>query len=51
MLSPLALGSYWAMIPAALIVPMLVLRILDEEALLRRDLPGYSEYTHKVCYA
>jgi protein-S-isoprenylcysteine O-methyltransferase Ste14 len=47
-LSPLALGSYWAMIPAALIIPMLVLRILDEEALLCRELAGYSEYTRQV---
>lgn len=49
-LTPLALGSYWAMIPAALFIPVLVLRILDEEALLRRELPGYSEYTRKVRY-
>lgn len=49
-LSPLALGSYWAMIPAVLIIPVLVMRIFDEEALLSRELPGYSEYTHKVPY-
>ena len=49
-LSPLALGSYWAMIPAVLIIPLLALRILDEEALLKRELPGYSEYTRRVRY-
>lgn len=48
--SPLALASYWALIPGALIVPVLVVRILDEEALLRRDLPGYSAYTERVRY-
>ncbi|MEN6436804.1 MAG: isoprenylcysteine carboxylmethyltransferase family protein [Anaerolineaceae bacterium] len=50
LLSPLALGSYWAMIPAALIIPVLVLRIKDEELLLHRELPGYSQYTQKVRY-
>ncbi len=49
-LSPLALGSYWAVIPAAFIIPVLAVRILDEEDLLRRELPGYAEYTHQVRY-
>jgi protein-S-isoprenylcysteine O-methyltransferase Ste14 len=46
--SQLALGSYWAVLPALMIIPVLVMRILDEEILLNRDLPGYSEYTHQV---
>jgi protein-S-isoprenylcysteine O-methyltransferase Ste14 len=46
--SPLALGSYWAMIPAALIVPLLMARIHNEEQVLRRELPGYGEYTQTV---
>lgn len=29
-------------------VPVLMWRILDEEALLNKDLPGYAEYTRKV---
>lgn len=44
----LALGSYWALIPAALMVPVLAVRLLEEEKILRRDLPGYTEYTQKV---
>lgn len=48
--SPLALGSYWAMIPGAMIVPVLVARILDEEAALEKDLPGYIEYKQKTKY-
>ncbi len=48
--TPLALGSFWAMIPAALIVPILVTRILNEEKLLERDLAGYREYTKKTRY-
>jgi protein-S-isoprenylcysteine O-methyltransferase Ste14 len=42
--SPLALGSYWAVLPALLIVPILVARILNEEQVLERDLKGYQEY-------
>ena len=42
-LSSLALGSYWAMIPAILIIPFIVARILNEESVLARDLNGYQE--------
>jgi protein-S-isoprenylcysteine O-methyltransferase Ste14 len=48
--SPLALGSYWALIPAAFIVPVLVARIRNEEEVLERDLKGYSEYRQHVRY-
>lgn len=48
--SPLALGSYWAILPALLIVPLLAARIRNEEEVLRRELPGYAEYTQKVKY-
>jgi protein-S-isoprenylcysteine O-methyltransferase Ste14 len=46
--TPLALGSYWAIIPAVLIVPVLVARILNEEEVLSKDLKGYPEYKQKV---
>ena len=48
--SPIALGSYWAVLPALLIVPVLAVRILDEEAMLRRELAGYVAYTERVKY-
>jgi len=48
--SPLALGSYWAAIPAVLIIPLLAARILDEESALEKDLPGYLEYRQKTRY-
>ncbi len=48
--SPLALGSYWALIPMLLIIPILVARILNEEKVLEKDLPGYQEYMEKVKY-
>jgi len=47
---PLALGSAWAFIPALLMIPVLVLRILSEEKILLKDLPGYAEYVQKVKY-
>jgi protein-S-isoprenylcysteine O-methyltransferase Ste14 len=45
---PLALGSWWGLLAFALGVPALVLRMLDEERLLKRELPGYAEYTQGV---
>jgi protein-S-isoprenylcysteine O-methyltransferase Ste14 len=46
--SPLALGSYWALLPALLIVPILVARIINEEQVLERELAGYPEYRQRV---
>jgi protein-S-isoprenylcysteine O-methyltransferase Ste14 len=48
--SPMALGSYWALVPALLIVPILVARILNEERVLERDLNGYLEYKQATRY-
>jgi protein-S-isoprenylcysteine O-methyltransferase Ste14 len=42
--APLALGSYWALPGFALVIPVIVLRLLNEEQILRQELPGYSEY-------
>jgi protein-S-isoprenylcysteine O-methyltransferase Ste14 len=47
---PLALGSWWGLAVLALITPVLIWRILDEEKLLKNDLPGYREYAQKVRY-
>jgi protein-S-isoprenylcysteine O-methyltransferase Ste14 len=46
----LALGSWWALALIAVMIPVLVIRILDEENMLKRDLPGYVEYEQKVRY-
>jgi protein-S-isoprenylcysteine O-methyltransferase Ste14 len=46
--TPLALGSLWGLIPAALLCTAIVWRLLDEEAYLARNLPGYTDYQHKV---
>jgi protein-S-isoprenylcysteine O-methyltransferase Ste14 len=50
LVSPLALGSYWAVLPGLMIVAILVARIRNEEAVLLRDLPGYPAYMQKVRY-
>ena len=42
--TPLALGSYFALPAFALLIPVLVLRLLNEEKVLRQELPGYPEY-------
>ncbi|KPL76950.1 hypothetical protein ADN00_10195 [Ornatilinea apprima] len=49
-LSPLALGSYWGMIPALMIIPFIIVRIISEEKLLVKELKGYAEYRQKVRY-
>jgi protein-S-isoprenylcysteine O-methyltransferase Ste14 len=48
--SPVALGSWWAFLPAAFILPMLVVRIVNEEQVLERDLTGYADYRQQVKY-
>jgi protein-S-isoprenylcysteine O-methyltransferase Ste14 len=48
--TPLALDSYWGLLATILAVPILALRIEDEEKMLRQELDGYDEYTQKVHY-
>ena len=48
--TPLALGSYWGLIPFALLPLSLALRILNEEKVLSENLPGYKEYCQKTRY-
>jgi protein-S-isoprenylcysteine O-methyltransferase Ste14 len=46
----LALGSWWALIPAVIIVTLYVYRTAREDRTLREELEGYSEYAQKVHY-
>jgi protein-S-isoprenylcysteine O-methyltransferase Ste14 len=48
--TPLALGSYVALPIFALVLPALVFRLVNEEKVLRRDLPGYAEYCEGTPY-
>jgi protein-S-isoprenylcysteine O-methyltransferase Ste14 len=46
----LALGSWWALIPAAVIVIVFVIRTALEDKTLQAGLPGYVEYTQHTRY-
>jgi protein-S-isoprenylcysteine O-methyltransferase Ste14 len=46
--APLLLGSLWGLLGLVLFVPLLVARLLGEEAMLIEGLPGYREYAAKV---
>ena len=50
LLTPLALGSWWAVPIFSLYIPILVWRIFNEEKVLQRDLPGYFEYCQERRY-
>jgi protein-S-isoprenylcysteine O-methyltransferase Ste14 len=47
---PIALGSWWGLVPAAAMVAVIVARLLDEEELLAARLPGYAEYRLRVTH-
>lgn len=47
---PLALGSYFAIIPMLFIIPTILFRIKNEEEVLLRELRGYKEYCVKTHY-
>jgi len=47
---PLALASYVALPLFALIVPLLIYRLVQEERTLGRELPGYTEYCERTRY-
>ena len=44
LLTPIALGSWWAVPVFLLFIPLFIWRIANEEKVLLRDLPGYHEY-------
>ena len=48
--SPIALGSYWAALCVLPLIFTIVLRLLDEERFLSKNLSGYTEYCKKVHY-
>ena len=47
---PLALGSLWALVPAAAGVLVLVVRTVLEDRTLQAELPGYQQYARRVRY-
>lgn len=49
-ITPLALGSWWGLLGIVLFIPLLILRIIDEEKMLIEELEGYDEYMKKTKY-
>jgi protein-S-isoprenylcysteine O-methyltransferase Ste14 len=47
---PLALGSWWGLLVVPFFVPVFVVRLLNEEDVLARELPGYTAYQQQVRY-
>ena len=47
---PLALASWWALLPAVLAVALLVVRTSLEDRLLKAELPGYDAYASHTRY-
>jgi protein-S-isoprenylcysteine O-methyltransferase Ste14 len=48
--TPLVLGSFWGLFPAALSVIILFIRTYLEDKTLHAELEGYKEYTNEVRY-
>lgn len=47
---PVALGSWWGLVVFAVMLPLIVVRVFDEEKILRQAASDYSDYTQKVEY-
>lgn len=47
---PLVLGSLWGLLPFGFYPVLIVIRILDEERVLTRELAGYADYKKQVQY-
>ncbi len=48
--TPIALGSWWSVPVFLLYIPLIAWRIVNEEKILLRDLPGYREYCQRRHY-
>ncbi len=48
--TPLALGSYWALLPVLPMLVLLPIRIKGEEEFLLQELEGYAEYMQETKY-
>jgi protein-S-isoprenylcysteine O-methyltransferase Ste14 len=48
--TPLALRSWWGLVPVGVMLVALVWRLTDEERMLAHELTGYSDYQSRVRY-
>ena len=47
---PVVLGSWWALVCFSFYIPLIIVRIINEEKVLVRDLEGYKAYKTRVRY-
>jgi protein-S-isoprenylcysteine O-methyltransferase Ste14 len=50
LVTPVMLGSLWALIPAVLLIALTMVRTALEDRTLREELPGYTDYAAQVPY-
>jgi protein-S-isoprenylcysteine O-methyltransferase Ste14 len=50
MAAPVALGSWWALLPAAVAAAGMIMRIKPEEQMLVKGMKGYTDYQSRVKY-
>jgi len=48
--SAIALGSYWSVLCVVLLIFIIIMRLLEEEKFLSKNLSGYNRYCQKVRY-
>jgi protein-S-isoprenylcysteine O-methyltransferase Ste14 len=48
--TPFLLGSWWALIPMILSVPLYIVRTALEDKTLQDELDGYAEYAQQTRY-
>jgi len=48
--TPIALGAFWGLVFSGIIGILLIVRTALEDATLKKELPGYAEYTENVKY-
>ena len=48
--TPVALGTFWGLVFSSIIGILLIVRTALEDATLKKELPGYAEYTENVKY-
>lgn len=48
--TPIAVGAFWGLIFSVIIGILLIVRTALEDATLKKELPGYAEYTENVKY-
>ena len=47
---PIVLGSWWSLLCFLPYVPVIIIRVINEEKFLERELDGYTEYKRRVKY-